>query len=249
MSDDEQVDLATQLEAVLVRDDEGAGMKKLIAGSLTALALFGALGVEAKTSNAQSADLISVGPGTAILSPLPCTIATSGHDAAGHAVALTAGHCMLAQGSDVFVGPFKIGHYASWTSKWALLQSDSTSDWAVIQLDPDIRMDQTIPGGVPIRSFGTNPVAGPLTKFGTTTRTTHGTVGEMTDNVIHTTITSLWGDSGGPAYVGNSLVGLTSAIDLASISAGLGTLFSGIDGILSEINSRPDIVGYGFTIG
>ncbi|MEV5652952.1 hypothetical protein AB0L57_32275 [Nocardia sp. NPDC052254] len=225
-------------------------MKRLIAGSLTALAMFGApVGYEADTADAQSADLITVGPGTAILSPLPCTIATTGHDAAGNTVALTAGHCMLIPGSDVFVGPIKIGHYASWTSNWALLQSDSSTDWAIIQLDPDIRTDKMIPGGATITTLGTNPAAGPLTKFGTTTRTTQGTVNETTNNVIHATNTSLWGDSGGPAYIDHALVGLTSAIDLSSLSSGIDTLFSGIDGILSDLDSRPGIVGYGFSIG
>ncbi len=226
-------------------------VRKLTAGSLTALALFAApVGYEAGTAGAQSSYLISVGPGTAILSPLPCTIATTGHDAAGHTVALTAGHCMLIPGSDVFVGPFKIGHFASWTDEWAPLQSDSTDDWAIIQLDPGIRIDKTMPGGATISALGTNPVAGPLTKFGTTTRTTRGTVSEMTHNVIHATNNSLLGDSGGPAYVGKTLVGITSAIDLSAISAAdSGTLFSGIDGILSDINSHPGIVGYGFSIG
>ncbi|MFI7189668.1 trypsin-like peptidase domain-containing protein [Nocardia nova] len=187
-----------------------------------------------------------VGPGTSLGL---CTITAAGHDAAGNAVALTAGHCMFSPGQSVVAPAIgRIGHYASWTSKWALLQSDSTSDWAVIALRPGLDISTMAPNGAVIDHVGAVPAPGSrLDKYGSTTRSTSGVVDSVTDNVIHTSVPGLNGDSGSPAYQGTGLVGIDSQINPTTPAGPF--WFSGIEGVLAEINSRPGIVGYGFRIG
>ena len=183
-----------------------------------------------------------ISPGSAISSNLlPCTVGASGHDAAGNAVALTAGHCMMVAGSDVYAGGRHVGKFANWPADWKPFGTTIGHDWAVIQLDSDVLIGWGTPDGAQITDIAAPPASGPLDKYGRTTRTTHGTVTGLDGNTISATNLGLWGDSGGPAYVGTSLVGITDAINT---SAG-GTLYSGV---LSDIDARGG-VGVGFHLG
>ncbi|WP_157121050.1 hypothetical protein [Nocardia miyunensis] len=186
-----------------------------------------------------------VGPGTSIGL---CTITTAGHDARGRAVALTAGHCMLRRGQKVYApGIGKIGNFATWSSKWALLQSDGSDDWAVIQLDRGVGISVVAPNGVALDHFGTPVVGRQISKYGQITGTTKGALSAIANNVLKSCAVSFVGDSGAPAYQGTGIVGLMSVITPRTPA----TLFwySGITGILHDLNSRPGAVGYGFRIG
>ncbi|MFF3566326.1 hypothetical protein [Nocardia jiangxiensis] len=186
-----------------------------------------------------------VGPGTSIGL---CTITTAGHDARGNAVALTAGHCMFSRGQEVYaLGIGKIGHFAAWSSKWAPLQSDGSDDWAVIELDRGVGISVKAPNGTVLDHFGTPQVDRRMSKYGQITGTTTGTIAVIANNILKSGTASLIGDSGAPAYQGTGIVGLMSVITLGAPASLF--WYSGIDGILRELNSRPGVIGYGFTIG
>lgn len=216
-------------------------MRRSIAAIAAAITLAGP-GIGA--ANARSNEP-AVGPGTSIGL---CTITTAGHDAHGNAVALTAGHCMLGGGQTVYaLGIGKIGHYATWSSKWAPLQSDGSDDWAVIALDRGVRVSTVAPNGAKLDHFATPVVGRRMSKYGQISGTTTGTLAVIANNVLESGTASLVGDSGAPAYQGTGIVGLMSVITPLTPA----TLFwySGMTGILRELNSRPGAVGYGFTIG
>lgn len=203
-------------------------IKYLLAGAAAALMI--------PTGMAHASDTTVVGPGTTIFPsvPLPCTIAAVGHNDAGENVALTAGHCWVSSPNVYNRDGRYIGRFTQRAAQWGNLQDD----WALITLDPGVTEGWFTPDGQLISSIGTDPQPGQgLTKFGQTTRTTTGTVTALDGNVIHASTIAFNGDSGGPAYQGSALVGLVSAMDTSpqTLSAGGGTLFSGIDGIMADI--------------
>lgn len=216
-------------------------MRRMIA-AIAAGIMLTALGIGA--ANARSSIPV-VGPGTSIGL---CTITTAGHDAQGNAVALTAGHCMLSHGQSVYApGIGKIGYYSTWSSKWTPLQSDGSDDWAVIALDRGVGVSVVAPNGVVLDHFGTPVVGTELSKYGQITGTTTGTLAMIANNVLKSCANSSVGDSGGPAYQGTGIVGLMSVITPRTPASPF--WYSGITGILNELNSRSGVVGYGFRIG
>ncbi|MBY8854875.1 S1 family peptidase [Nocardia sp. CA2R105] len=216
-------------------------MRRTIAAIAVAITLIG-LGIGTARARNSTPE---VGPGTSIGL---CTITTAGHDAQGNAVALTAGHCMFSRGQTVYaLGIGKIGHFVTWSSKWAPLQSDGSDDWAVIELDRGVGISVTAPNGAVLDHFGTPHVDRRMSKYGQITGTTTGNIAVIANNILKSGTASLIGDSGAPAYQGTGIVGLMSVITLGAPASLF--WYSGIDGILRELNSRPGTIGYGFTIG
>lgn len=153
---------------------------------------------------ASASPAVTVGPGTAISTPLPCTV---GFVWPGGR-ALTAGHCMLGAGTDVYSG---IRHVGKFVQRGA-------GDWALIQLDADVLISHTTPDGHEISSIAAvSPAVGSsISKYGSATHTTSGVVTDVSASTITASLCAFAGDSGGPAYIGSELVGVVSEFGVGS---------------------------------
>lgn len=211
----------------------------------TAAATVGAvLLLLATTSPVAHADpgnpVIGGGSGIIIDNQFECTVTTIGHDASGHLIGLTAGHCGEA-GSQVWAeearGAGVIGKFT---------YSNHDLDYAVIQFDPGRVDPVNHVGNVTITDLGA-PAQFPVVvcKEG---RTTGNTCGMSYGDIFQTDET--WtqmcvveGDSGAPVVVGTTLVGMVNAyLAMACFGPEVGTNTSAI---FNDLNNRGG-VGSGY---
>lgn len=144
-----------------------------------------------------------VGPSTPIaVGDSVCTVAVSGVDNQGNKIAITAGHCgkqgmkvrSLDAGEAGVIGTYVRSGYP---------------DYGVIKLNPNVRLTNSY-GRVTVNQLG-GPVPGNFgqaCKTGISTGTTCGPVLGVDGPFILAHICGSYGDSGGPLFVGNRLVGI-----------------------------------------
>ena len=215
---------------------------KLAAVARAALAIVGTalLGMGAGVAQADPGPAIGGGSGIVVDDQFECTVTTIGHDAAGHVVGLTAGHCGEA-GSQV---TSEQDHDAGVIGTFAYSNHDL--DYGVIQFNDNVVPVDRI-GNVTIDTVGTPPQFPSITcKEG---RTTGNTCGLAWGDIFQTDET--WtqmcvveGDSGAPVVVGNTLVAMVNAyLAVACFGPEVGT---NMNAIMTDINNRGG-AGAGFT--
>lgn len=174
-----------------------------------------------------------------------CTIAAVGYDRHGDKVALTAGHC--AAGNSVAITPAGklLGSFGPATAIQGMAATGTDMDYVFIRLHPSVVLVDDPRTPVNITAIGTPQPWTVACKYG------HGmlNVGERcglitgtTGNVGCSTIAMFFGDSGGPVYVGNRLIGVVSGL---FGSCGVMTFFRA-DHIIRHATQTGG-VGAGFT--
>lgn len=153
---------------------------------------------------------VLVGPSTPlVVGESLCTAAVAGYDAAGNAVAITAGHCGVA-GDEVRSGDDPdgtlIGTYVR----------GGAQDNGIILLNGNARVTNTYNNA----SLSTLGGGAPTTvcKTGITTGTSCGPAVMQVGDDLVTHLCAAHGDSGAPVYAGNRLVGVLSG-GLSSVPA------------------------------
>ena len=144
---------------------------------------------------------VVVGPSTPlIVGPSVCTATAAGYDAAGNAVAVTAGHCG-APGDQVSSADDPDGTY----------ERSGSVDNGIILLNENARVTNTY-NDVSLSELG-GPLPGDfgdVCKTGITTGTSCGPVFATADTQFAMHLCASHGDSGAPVYVGGRLVGVLS---------------------------------------
>lgn len=176
---------------------------RLIKGTFAAVAALAAALVSFPP--AASAAPVPVFPGMEIR--LDHNLCTLGYVDVGRRVAFTAGHCR-ASGLVTDAGGAVIGHLTNWrdnTPNGATVSTtDMISDYAGIALDPDVMLNDVLPGG---RALVSDPGVGVapgmrVCHFGVVTRETCGVVVAVNNGwfTMGDGVVSQKGDSGGPVY-------------------------------------------------
>jgi hypothetical protein len=159
-------------------------------------------GVPAAAENARPSVLI--GPSTPlIVGPSVCTTTAAGHDAAGNAVAVTAGHCGVA-GDEVRSADDPEGTVIG------TFQRSGARDNGIILLNDSAQVTSSYnavlgSAGGPLPGEGAQ-----VCKTGIATGTTCGPLVLRTDSGFAMHVCSSHGDSGAPVYAGGRLIGLLS---------------------------------------
>lgn len=196
------------------------------------------LGVSTGSGSAQPGPpVIGGGSGIVIDDEALCTVTTVGKDAQGRLVGLTAGHCGGAGASisaEASRGAGRIGRIAF---------TDTNLDYAVIEFDPALIIPSPRIGNVTITGLGDAPGFPAITcKEGRTTGNTCGVTwgdvfGNKTENWTQMCVAE--GDSGAPAVVGTTLVGMVNAyLGVACLGPEVGTNMSAI---VADVNARGGI--------
>ncbi|WP_280428714.1 S1 family peptidase [Nocardia brasiliensis] len=157
--------------------------------------------------NASAAPSAVLGGGSGIIfdNNSACSLTTIGHDGAGRLVGLTAGHCAPAGARLIAEGTPSGGVIGT----VAFSDNGEGLDYAVLQLDPE-RV-------TPVRSIGPTTIAGigvppgpggTVCASGRTSGTDCGVVWGSLDGTSINQYCSKPGDSGGPVFVGDQLVGM-----------------------------------------
>lgn len=162
-----------------------------------------------------------------------CTIAFSLKDKRGYSYAVMAGHCGT-QGQKVYTAPktdnFSSASYLGRIIKTSNISSnpDGDADWAVVKLNKQSKVPSTMQVVKNRLDLGERPMRSPLCKVGARTGTTcgvksnQGVVASVSNPLdknggkfavrLDAIVTcALPGDSGGPVYDRNGIVGVTSA--------------------------------------
>lgn len=160
-------------------------------------------GVPAAAQDARPAVL--VGPSTPlIVGPSLCTATVAGHDAAGNAVAVTAGHCGT-PGDEVRSADDPEGTVVG------TFQRNGAMDNGVILLNDNAQVTSSYNAASISALGGGQPAAGAqVCKTGIATGTSCGPQFATSDTGFVMHVCASHGDSGAPVYAGGRLVGLLS---------------------------------------
>lgn len=178
--------------------------------------------------------MIGGGSGIIIDGQFECTVTTVGHDAAGHLVGFTAGHCGNAGSRVIAEADTDAGQIGQF------VYSNHDLDYAVIEFDPKRVIPVNRVGSTTITQVGA-PATFPqlLCKEGRTTGSTCGWAwGNLFDepNQTWTQLCVIEGDSGAPVVIGTTLVGMVNAyLMVACIGPEVGTTMASI---MRDINHR-----------
>ncbi len=148
---------------------------------------------------------VLVGPSTPlIVGPSVCTTAVAGYDAAGNAVAVTAGHCG-SPGDEVSSADDPEGTVIG------TFERAGAVDNGIILLNENAQVTNSY-NGVSINQLGGAAPAdfGEVCKTGITTGTSCGPVFATSGAQFATHVCASHGDSGAPVYAGGRLVGVLS---------------------------------------
>lgn len=153
----------------------------------------------------QARPSVLVGPSTPlIVGPSVCTTTAAGYDAAGNAVAVTAGHCGVA-GDEVRSADDPEGTVIG------TFQRSGAVDNGIILLNANARLTSSYNAAVLSSLGGPLPGEGSqVCKTGIATGTTCGPLVLTTGSGFAMHVCSSHGDSGAPVYAGGRLVGLLS---------------------------------------
>ena len=192
-----------------------------------------------------------------------CTMAVVGTDRYGNKVGISAAHCVSIQGANYAPdgAPVyrwtpnnapreQIGTIAhrSWNGTgYPVQQANSNNvgafgiDWVVIKLRDDAILTSNGPG-VRIDGVGSSNPGGVMCKDGQSTGVTCGWItGQTGDRIFNLAVIGP-GDSGGPAYQGTKIVGMSRSWN------GLSFEYVKFTTALHEINTNPWPVGKGFVV-
>lgn len=191
-----------------------------------------------------------IGPSTPVfIGQNVCTIAISGIDAQGNKIAITAGHCGNPGDPVLSLDAGEAGKIGTYVRA-------GYPDYGVIKLRNDVRLSRTY-GRVSIAQLG-GAIPGtwqPACKTGISTGTSCGPVLAISGPYILAHICGSFGDSGGPLYAGNRLIGIVNGgiANLPSCTTPLqGPFHSPTAGaawtvIQADLNSQPG-PGAGFRL-
>ncbi|AEQ06130.2 S1 family peptidase [Corynebacterium pseudotuberculosis] len=210
--------------------------------------------VPAESLAAEKRGISLYGPGTPVYvgKNSLCTVAATGHDSAGRAVAITAGHCGAVGQSVESADSWRIG-----PSGTVALRGDRL-DYSVIELGSNAEVTNAY-NGIRVNSVGGhNPNTGETAcKQGIATGHSCGHIWNKDALTSMSQICARQGDSGAPVIVGDRVVGIVKrgAINnqaLACHTPWQGPLFmptisTNMDAVLADINAKKG-VGAGFTL-
>lgn len=217
---------------------------------------FSAPDIPAESIEAEQRGVSLYGPGTPIYIGESgfCTVAFTGVDAAGHKVAITAGHCGQVGDAVASADSWRVGPSGT------VVAQGANMDYSVIELGSNAQVTNSY-NGVTVNQLGQgNLQPGQVAcKQGISTGTTCGIVWSSNPGVQITQICAGPGDSGAPVMLGDRAVGMVNGgtlpfYELACRTPLQGALFmptvsTPVDAILADLNAPgPGHVGFGLSV-
>lgn len=172
-----------------------------IAAAAVATAVAGGAGNAAAAPNA----VLGGGSGLIFENNAACSLTTIGHDSAGGLIGLTAGHCAPTGARLISEDTPTAGVIGT----VAFSDNGEGLDYAVLQLDPERVSPVRSVGATTIAGLGAPPgPGGTVCASGRSSGTDCGVVWGWLDGTSINQYCSKPGDSGGPVFVGDRLVGM-----------------------------------------
>ncbi|PLW00156.1 S1 family peptidase [Corynebacterium ulcerans] len=210
--------------------------------------------IPAESLAAEQRGMSLYGPGTPVYvgKNSLCTVAATGHDAAGRAVAITAGHCGAVGQSVESADSWRIGPSGTVAVRGEHL------DYSVIELGSNAQVTNEY-NGIRVNSVGGhNPNAGETAcKQGVATGHSCGHIWTKDARTSMSQICARQGDSGAPVIVGDRVVGIIKrgAINNQALACHtpwqgpmfMPTISTNMDAVIADINAKNG-VGAGFKI-
>lgn len=234
----------------------------MVRGLLAAIAVVGLAFGLAPSASAADPVVLSGGMKVTHSGTSFCSLATVGSDDQGRKVALSAGHCM--NGGNLGLDLYKCADQSTGTAcgvgeyigtvetvssgfNFETGQMENVQiDYLVIELVPDAVLKGTTPNGLSITGIG--PLPRPWIdngcKDGGRTGKTCGVITARNGNLVQSWAFVNEGDSGSPLVVNGKVAGITSHINWIGWNGPFN--YSGMAGIMADLNAQTGAVGHGF---